>query len=78
MLIFSTMWQDHLNHLEEVFKCLQDADLKIKCSECKFFKSQIHYLGFLVGTQGIQPLPEKVIAVEALEPPKDIIELRQF
>ena len=52
--------------------------MKIKCSKCKFFKSQVHYLGFLVGTQGVQPLPEKVTAIEALELPKDINELRQF
>ena len=43
-----------------------------------FFKNQFHYLGFLVGTGGVQPLPEKVTAIEALEPPKDIKELRQF
>ena len=44
-MIFSKTWQDHLNHLEEVFKHLQDADLKIKCSKGQFFKSQVHYLG---------------------------------
>ena len=77
-MIFSKIWQDHLNHIEEVFKCLQDLDLKIKCSKCKFFKSQVHYLGFLVGTQGVQLLAEKVTAIEALEQLKDINELRQF
>ena len=39
IMIFSKMWQDHLNHLQKVFKCLWDVDLKIKCSKCKFFKS---------------------------------------
>ena len=61
-----------------MFKCLQDADLKIMCSECRFFKSQTYYLGFVVGTEGMQLLPEKVTAIEALEPCKDINELRQF
>ena len=28
--------------------------------------------------EGVQPLPEKVAAIEAVEPPKDIDELRQF
>ena len=42
------------------------------------FKTQVHYFGFLVGTGGVQPLPEKVAAIEALEPPKDIKELRHF
>ena len=52
--------------------------MKIKCSKCKFFKTKVHYLGFLVRTNGVQPLPEKDTAIEALEPPKDINELRQF
>ena len=77
-MIFSEMWQDHLNQLEEVFKHLWDVDLRIKCSKCKFLKSHVHYLGFMVGTQGAQLLPEKVTVIEAPEPPKDINELRQF
>ena len=51
IMIFSKMWQDHFSYLEEVFKCLQDADLKIKQLSAHFFKSQVYYLGFLVGTQ---------------------------
>ena len=73
-----TIWQEHLQHLEEVFKWLEAADLKIKHSKCKFFKTKVHYLDFLVGVDGVQPLPEKVTAIEAVQPPKDIDELRQF
>ena len=65
----------HLRHLKEVFKWLQDADLKTKCSKCEFFKSKVHYLGYLVGTDGVQPLPEKVTTIEALEPPQNMDEL---
>ena len=36
IMIVSKMWQNYLKHLEEVFKHLQDADLKIKYSKCKF------------------------------------------
>ena len=52
--------------------------LKIKCSKCEFFKSKVHFLGYLVGTDGIQPLPEKVAIIEALEPPLNIDELQHF
>ena len=76
-MIFSETWQEHLENLEEVFKWLGAADLKIKHSKCKFFMTKVHYLGFLVGINGVQPLPEKVATVKALEPPKDINELRQ-
>ena len=74
------MWQEHLLHLEEVFKWLEAADLKIMCSKCEFFKTKMHYLGFLVGIDGVQPLPEKVTAIEALQynPSKDIDKLGHF
>ena len=34
IVVFSEVWDHHLRHLEEVFKWLQDVDLKIKCSKC--------------------------------------------
>ena len=46
-----------LQHLETVFKRLQDAGLKLKESKCDFFRSQIHYLGHMLSAEGIQPLP---------------------
>ena len=69
IMVFSEMWESHLRHLEEVFKWLKDRDLKIKCSKCEFFKSKANYLGYLVGTNDVQPLPEKVTATGALKPP---------
>ena len=67
-MVFSKTWESDLRHLKEVFKWLQDVNLKTKCSKYEFFKSKVHYLGYLVGTNGGQPLPEKVTAIEALEP----------
>ena len=54
------------------------AGLKINHSKCKFFKTKLHYLGFLAGVNGVQPLSEKVATTQALEPPRDINEHRQF
>ena len=78
IMVFLQTWESHLVHLKEVFKCLKDADLKIKHSKCEFIKSKVHYLGDLVGANGIQPLPEKVADIEALEPPQNIEELWHF
>ena len=77
-MVFSEMWESHLRHLKEVFKQLQDADLKIKHSKYEFFKSKVHYLGYLIGTNGLQPLPEKVASIEALEPPQNTEEQWDF
>ena len=42
------------------------ADLKIKCSKCKFFKAKVHDLGYHVGSNGEKLLPEKVEAIKKL------------
>ena len=70
--------ESHLRHLKEVFKWLQDADLKIKFRKCEFLKSKVYYLGYLVGTDGVQPLLEKVATKQALESTRNLEELWHF
>ena len=64
ILIFSSGVEAHLEHLRKVFLRLREAKLKLKASKCSFFKKHIQYLGHLVSGDGIEPLPEKLEAVE--------------
>ena len=36
----------------------------MKHSKCDFFKRQIHYLGHLISTDGISPLPDKLDTIK--------------
>ena len=56
IIIFLKSWKEHLEHLKEVFKALQEGGLKIKQSKCEFFKSKVHYVGYLVGVDGVEQL----------------------
>ena len=78
ILLFSTGIEAHLEHLRIVFLRLREAKLKLKASKCSFFKKHIQYLGHLVSGDGIEPLPEKLEAVENMPPPKTPKEVRQF
>ena len=78
ILIFSSGVEAHLEHLRKVFLRLREAKLKLKASKCSFFKKHIQYLGHLVSGDGIEPLPEKLEAVEDMPPPKTPKEVRQF
>ena len=77
-IIFCRMWEEHLEHMEEVFKQLKHVDLKIKCSKCKFFKAEVHYLGYLLSLDGVQPLPDKLESIKKLLAPTNVDELCQF
>ena len=47
-------------HLKIIFQRLKETGLKLKRSKCDFTKTQIQYLGHLISSDGIQPLPEKL------------------
>ena len=76
--IFSNNELEYLQHLETVFKRLQEAGLKLKESKCDFFRSQIHYLGHMLLVKGIQPLPKKLDSITNMPAPKNQTEVKQF
>ena len=78
IIIFSQDELQHLEHLEIVFSCLQEAGLKMKHSICDFFKSEIHYLGHLISPEGISPLPNKLDSIKYMPAPNSAKEIKQF
>ena len=78
IVIFSQDESQHLEHLEIVFSRLWEAGLKMKCSKCDFFKSEIHYLGHLISPEGISPLPNKLHSIKHMPTPNSAKEIKQF
>ena len=78
IIVFSRSEEEHLQHLEEIFKRLRHFDLKMKREKSSFFKKHIQYLGHLVSEQGFEPLPEKLEAIRNMLHPKTPKEVKQF
>ena len=78
IIIFSENELQHLEHLETIFSHLKEAGLKMKRSKCDFFKSKIHYLGHLISTEGISPLPNKMDCIQHMPAPRNAKEIKQF
>ena len=57
IIIFSKTVEEHLLHIKKVFEKLQATKLSMKLSECHFFSKEIQYLGHILSTKGICPLP---------------------
>ena len=73
IIIFSNTKEEHLAHIEEIFKRLEAADLKMKRSKCDFLKKHIHYLGHLISVDGIRPLEDKLDTICNMPAPRKTI-----
>ena len=70
IIIFSSMAEEHLSHIKQVFEKLRNAHLSIKLSKYHFFTKEIQYFGHILSTKGIQPLPSKTHVINNMHPPK--------
>ena len=78
VVVYSTSWEEHLQHLHKVFSCLQHAGLTVKLQKCQFGKSKVHYLGHIIGNGEILPDPKKVEAVREFERPNTKTQVHSF
>ena len=78
IIILSKTPQEHLSHICMVFEKFQTANLSMKKSKCNFFSKEIQYIGHILSTTGIQPLPSKTRAIQHMNPPTTPKQVRTF
>ena len=78
IIVYSNSEEEHLKHLEAIFRRLDEAGLKLKLSKCEFFMKRLQFLGHLVSRDGIQPDFEKVRAIAKMPPPTCVKDVRAF
>ena len=78
IIIFSKSVEEHLFHLEEVFRRLRDANVKLNPKKCSFVKQRVEYLGHVVTPDGISPNPDKIKVVQEFPTPTNLKQLRNF
>jgi len=76
--VVSKTWEDHLQHVRDVFQRLVDAGLTLKAKKCHFCLPEMPYLGHLAGPNGIRPNPDKVKEVQDMPTPSKKKDLRSF
>jgi hypothetical protein len=76
--IHSKNEKEHLQHLIQVFKRINQANLKINGSKCNWFASKIQLLGHIVSENGVAMNPEKVSAIQLMKPPRNVKDVQRF
>ena len=78
ILIYSDTLGEHREHVRQVLEQLQKHDLHLKPEKCEFFRTEVKYLGLIIGREGIKMDPEKVKAVREWETPGKLFDVRSF
>ena len=78
VIIHSKTWQEHLQHLQEVFRRLENAGLTVKVQKCQFGQAEAQYLGHVIGGGRVKPDPGKLRAVGSYPRPLTKKDVRAF
>ena len=78
ILVFSKTPEEHVRHLQQVFDILRANQFVLKQSKCCFNLPEVHYLGHVVGRDGVKVDPNKIKAVEKWPRPQTVTQVRSF
>ncbi|XP_041767451.1 uncharacterized protein K02A2.6-like [Anopheles merus] len=70
--------QEHDANLSEVLRRIEEYGFTIRAEKCAFKVKQIHYLGYIIDTNGMRPDPAKIEAITRLPEPTDLTGVRSF
>ena len=78
ILVFSSTWTKHLEHLDSVLSALQKNNLYCKPSKCQFGASTVKFLGHVLTGETIAPDDDKLTAVKDWKVPRSTTDVRSF
>lgn len=78
IIVISKTFDEHVALLNRVHEKLRLANLTINLAKCKFFRSKLKYLGYVVDEHGLRTDPEKVEAILNFPTPTTKKEVKRF
>jgi hypothetical protein len=63
IVIFSSSFDEHLQHIDRVLFKLTSAGFTINLKKCEFCKTQIKFLGHIISPAGVAPDPDRIAAI---------------
>ena len=78
IIIYNHSREQYLDHLSQVCIVLRKKELYANRKKCAFLATQVHFLGFVVFSNGVSAVLEKVRVIEEWPEPKTIHEVKSF
>src|SRR6202165_3273772 len=78
ILIYSKTIDEHKEHVKMVLKALHDVDMILNLNKCKFYQTEVKFLGHIISTEGSRPDPQNIQKVIDWPTPHTITDVRGF
>jgi hypothetical protein len=75
---FSNTREEHLQHLDALFKTMYENDIYVNMKKCYFMQKKVPYLGHYISENGIEMDPKKIEAVKNWPDITTVKQLRGF
>ena len=64
VLVTGSSTDQHLQNLDGVLSCIENAGLRLNRTRCSFLKPRIKYLGHVIDENGLHPTDGKIAALK--------------
>ena len=78
ILVYGRTTEEHDERLVRVLHKLRQAGLTLNRDKCQFSQTQVKFLGQVIDGSGVRPDPEKVRAIQNVQPPRNVGDVRRF
>ena len=78
IIIYSTPFEEHICHIEEVMLTLQNVQLTAKPVKTFLCMKTVQYLGFMINKNGITTTEENIEKIKNYPIPKTVKEARSY
>ena len=70
--------QQHLDHLERLFRRICQHKLTLNIEKCEFLRPSVQYLGFEISGEGVRPGAPKIEVLKKCPPPRNPKEIKAY
>ena len=78
LLIPGETWNIHMNRLNKILEKLNEFGFTLKSKKCAFGMNKVVFLGYLVSENTISPAPALLQAIDKLQVPTNVTEVRSI
>ena len=78
ILVYSKNKEDYVKHVRTVLRCLDQYNLQIKLKKCIFYATEVLFLGYIIGINGVQISEEKIKIVKKQPQLTTVKEIQSF